>query len=195
MCAGCGYVGAAVCARCAREMGSVVCLDGERCLAGLERVVGATRYEGVAEAFITAMKFHHHVDSVTYFAERIAGAVATQEFDLITFIPSSVEGWRRRGYHPAELIARPLSELLGVTLRALLVRYDRTSQTARHRSERLRGPELGLCGDTGAIDGARVLIVDDVVTTGTTLSGAALLFCRFRARSVSAAAAALTPHR
>ncbi|HMB52382.1 MAG TPA: ComF family protein, partial [Thermoanaerobaculia bacterium] len=107
--------------------------------------------------------------------------------------------WRRwrRGYNQAERIARPLAVQLGLPYAAALRRRRATPpQTALSR-ERRRGNVDGAFAATrrggAGVAGRRVLLVDDVATTGATLDAAARALRAAGARRVVALAAARTP--
>ncbi len=101
--------------------------------------------------------------------ERDPGAFAA---DAVVPVPLDARRLRERGYNQAELIARPLARLLGTPFRSyLLVRmHPRPSQlrlTRRERWETVRGAYATHKG--AHVDKMRVLLVDDVFTTGATL--------------------------
>jgi ComF family protein len=94
---------------------------------------------------------------------------------VVTPIPTTPERMRTRGYNQAELLARRVAERLGLPCVAALRRTRATrSQTALTPRERLRnvrgvfGPGHG----AGTLTGRTVLLVDDVLTTGATVSAA-----------------------
>ena len=86
--------------------------------------------------------------------------------------PLSVSGLRERGYNQAELIARPLARALGLPCRSYLLvrnrpRPDKLRLTVRERWRTVRGAYTTRQGLQ--VDNLRVLLVDDVLTTGATL--------------------------
>jgi predicted amidophosphoribosyltransferase len=101
---------------------------------------------------------------------------------------------RRRGYDQASLIARALSDRTGLEVRACLARTGSSgAQVGRGRGERLAGPpgEIYVRGPVPA----RVLLVDDVVTTGGTLSACATVLREAGAKRIAGLAYARTPGR
>ncbi len=111
-----------------------------------------------------------------WFARRLASLIERQPqgfaADVVVPVPLDQDRMRERGYNQAELIAKPLARLLGIPFRSyLLVRTrPRPSQlrlTRRERWETVRGAYA--THKTAQVDKLRVLLVDDVFTTGATL--------------------------
>lgn len=121
----------------------------------------------------------------------LAAGVGPHDVDVVTWAPTGRRRRRRRGFDQAELVARRVAAQLGVPCRRLLERDgDDTPQTGRSRAARLHGPVFR-ASPAGA--GKRVLVVDDVVTTGSTLRSAAASLRHAGATSVIRAAIATTP--
>lgn len=115
--------------------------------------------------------------------------------DLVVPVPLH---WRRRwarGYNQAAVVARPLAAELGLPFAEALRRPRATRpQTGLPRRERLANPRRAFAVRRGgAVAGRRVLLVDDVVTTGATLAAAAEALLGAGALAVTAMAIALTP--
>lgn len=89
--------------------------------------------------------------------------------DVVTWVPASVHKQRERGFDQGQLLARSVARSIGVPHLRLLRRLDHQSQTGRSRVERMIGPRLRARGR----DLGRVLVVDDVRTTGASLDAAA----------------------
>lgn len=113
------------------------------------------------------------------------------DVDTVTWAPTSARRRRRRGFDQAELVARQVALQLGLRPRRLLERDgDDATQTGASRLDRLAGPSFRVRPD---VRGRRVLVIDDVVTTGATLRSAAGALERAGATSVVRAAVAATP--
>jgi predicted amidophosphoribosyltransferase len=159
-CPACGTPGPVPCAACCSAL--VPAPPGP--------VLALVAYEGVGRELVTALKYRQ--------ARRLAGPLAAGMArllppafaDVVTWAPTSRARRRRRGYDQAELLALALGRHLRVPCRRLLERDERSgSQTGLDRAHRLEGPRFRVCAPVPR----RVLVVDDVTTTGATLLAAA----------------------
>jgi predicted amidophosphoribosyltransferase len=112
-----------------------------------------------------------------YLARLMAHRLAEQECDLVTWVPADPRRRAARGGHLPERLARSLARELGVPSARLLERRGRRRpQRGLPRAERLRNVD-GAFAPTRAsrrdLERCRVLLVDDVRTTGATLHACA----------------------
>ena len=115
-----------------------------------------------------------------------------RRFDLVVPVPLHPARKRERGFNQAELLAGILSARAGLTMREPLerIRYT-TTQTAYDRAERMENlRDAFRLRKKADVRGLRVLLIDDVLTTGSTLSECARVLKRSGAISVHAATAA-----
>jgi ComF family protein len=98
-----------------------------------------------------------------------------KDIEALVPLPLHPDKWRIRGYNQAELLCEGLSDVLSIPIRNdLLRRVAFTStQTRRNRSERWENVRTAFASHKGLLSNARLLLVDDVVTTGATLEAAA----------------------
>lgn len=130
---------------------------------------------------IADFKFHDQPELARVLAERLAQAVAHSKMpapDIVIPVPLAADRRTERGYNQAWELARRAARLRGVPARAdVLLRHQGGAHQAQlKRAERLRN----LAGSfkvsptaRAAIDGQRVALVDDVLTTGATAEAAA----------------------
>lgn len=129
--------------------------------------VGALfEYDGVGRALVLAAKTRHRRDLLVRLGGQLS-ILVPDGIDEITWVPASTPGRRHRGEDQAEVLARALGRVVGRPVRRRLRRSERRSRKGLDREERLDG--IGLSARPGA---GRVVVVDDVVTTGASLDSA-----------------------
>ena len=121
---------------------------------------------------------------VRRFCDEVRGA------DVVTWAPTTPRRRRGRGHDQAELIARAVAHQISRPCRSLLLRESTSLQTGSSREQRLRGPVFRA---RKLRSGMHVIVVDDVVTTGSTLRQASAALRDSGAARVTTAAVAATP--
>ncbi len=117
-----------------------------------------------------------------------------RDFDLLVPVPIHRFRRWRRGFNQAETIASRLARRLGIPYRGLLRRRAGPPQSRMALADRRRNARRILALDGAPVLAAlRVLLVDDVTTSGATLTASARLLRRAGAIAVSAFVAARTP--
>lgn len=98
---------------------------------------------------------------------------------ILTFIPSSKRAFRSRGFDHMHLLANALGNNLGVPVRSLFERPDSADQRALNRKERYKNMKACFRVREPASIPSRIILIDDVYTTGATLISAseALISC------------------
>lgn len=135
----------------------------------------AVPFTGRARKVVLGLKYRNRRQVARHLAGLVVNAIVAsgdhRDLDVVTWAPTSDARRRSRGFDQGELVARHVARQLGVPCRRLLVRSGpAATQTGRSRVERLHGPEFVA---RPGLDGRRVIVVDDVVTTGATLRAAA----------------------
>jgi ComF family protein len=140
-------------------------------LRSLDRAWAARPYEGVARELVAAIKFRRLLPVAALIAD-LAVAEAPRELLDGTLVPVPADPLRRawRGFDPADLLASEIGRRAGIQVTRCLRRRHGARQVGRSRRERLASrPRVRVVDPPPA----RVVLVDDVVTTGATLSACA----------------------
>ena len=159
--------------------------------AGLDGLWVAFGYEGVVREVVARVKYRNARAAVDWLAAAMAHALPPgSHHSAVTWAPTTHDHRRARGFDHAELLARAIAARRRVPIRALLTRGAGLAQTGQDRAARRHGPRFDARRD---LSGQQVLLVDDVVTTGATLTAAAAALRRAGAHAVDGLAAARTP--
>ncbi len=137
-------------------------------------------YDDALGGAILLLKYEEVTRLGNWFAERLAEVVARESAewraDVVVPVPLHADRQRERGYNQAELIARPLAKRLRIKFGAyLLMRTKpRPPQLVLSRTEHWKSVRGAYATREGLrVDKLRVLLVDDVLTTGATLDACA----------------------
>lgn len=124
------------------------------------------------------------------FSERVLNRPADPGSWVVVPVPVSGRRMRERGYNQSELLARPIAEAFGFRLECgALVKFRHTAKQGTSKSQEERKTNVAgsfKVGNADAVLGMNVILVDDVTTTGSTLSEARKTLLAAGARSVMA---------
>ena len=161
-----------------------------------ERCVATCFYEEPLRGSIHRFKFGGCRQYAEVYGKWMAVTIGDKlggKFELVTWTPVSRARRRTRGYDQAELLARAVSRELGVPLaRTLTKGLDNPAQStladAAMRAANVRGVYQPYAAE--GFQGKRLLLIDDIVTTGSTLSECCRVLLTAGAQSVVCAALA-----
>ena len=149
--------------------------------------VSPLNYEGDVRASLLRYKFGGATGYAKVYGRLVAGTVRAElagEYDLVTWVPLSRRRLRERGYDQARLLARSTAKELGLPLTPTL---SGTGDAAKRRANIAGAYRM----KTGAdVTGKRILLMDDIVTTGATLSECARVLGKAGAEQVVCATVA-----
>lgn len=158
----------------------------------------AAYYSGIVKEGIYSLKFKNNLNAAAIFGRALRDELSEMDvlfsIDLAVPVPMSPRQKRTRGYNQAEELAKHLTEGTNIPVRTDLIQR-RFSKTAQHTlSEEDRKREAGKIYYTKLngtpLSGMTVLLIDDVLTTGSTLNACSELLLQLGAERVICAAAA-----
>ncbi len=188
-CLSCGVEGSALCQNCSTQF---IKPFGERCwrcnrlsprsrtcdscryAGGPGKVWISTIYEEIPQALIRKYKFGH----MRAAAQPIAGLMTqslreTMSGYMVVPVPTATSRARQRGFGHSELLAKTIAHQLRLPYQPLLRRLGQSRQLGSARDERLRQLEGKFAlKSTRTVAGQKILLIDDVLTTGGTLIAA-----------------------
>ncbi|MCU1242632.1 MAG: putative phosphoribosyltransferase [Candidatus Acidoferrum typicum] len=202
-CLGSFALGGAGCERCgqplatwslsgaeeARTAEGLLCPECRARTYGFDRTRSYALYKGAIVPAIMLLKFESVEPLGRWFAERLVEVTRREAIsaDVVVPVPLHRQRQRERGYNQAELVAKPLARKLGLPYRAVLLtrtkpRPDKHILSLEERWDSVRGAFATRPGSK--VDNLRVLLVDDVMTTGATLDACAKALRGAGAKSV-----------
>lgn len=188
-----------VCAQCAEKYGLIKkngVVKGEF----FDDAFSAYPYEGSVRQAMIKLKFKHRSYVAPVLAAKIAEQLELQkipEFDIITWVPIFWRTKRTRGYDQAELIAKALAVKIQVPIVPLLVKTRKTRPMHKLKAAERRANVIGAfraTRESGELDNMKILLVDDTLTTGSTVSECARILKMCGASKVYCATAAKTQY-
>ena len=192
------------CRRCGRDAvgldGEFLCEDCRTHRPAFDRAASAVRYDADARDMVNAFKFKAHFrirdDLVDWLEGVVRARFRVDKIDLVVPMPSAVVRRWDRGYNQCALLARPLARRLGrPDGKFVLLRKGFPARQGGLGEDERRTNVIGTfaVARPNAVADRTVLVVDDIMTTGATLSdcaralkeaGAWRVWCLAVARSV-----------
>lgn len=187
-----------MCAKCEKELRRTS--DGGKQTGDYYSVcVSPLYYEDTVRESLLRFKFSDITAYADVYGKLIAGCIRENlagKYDLISWVPLSAKRLRARGYDQAMLIAMSAAlDLQDVAVSTLEKIHDVPAQSGMGSEEKRKANISGAyrCADEELVAGKRILLIDDIITTGSTLSecaktllisGAEEILCATLARSV-----------
>jgi competence protein ComFC len=189
------------CVRCATALGPHVrndsCPTCRKRSFGFDRAVTAGAYDGPVRDLVLQLKYGKNMRAAVPLAAlmcRRAREVGLADgVDVVTAVPLTRLRYAERGFNQAELLARKAASVLGLLFLSRLIRRSRSSapQTGLTREERIRNARGTFeVQNRDAVRGRTIILVDDVMTTGSTVSECARVLMKSGAKSVRVLVAA-----
>lgn len=167
------------CARCGKNVfgQASFCFNCKNTERHFDKARAPLLYTGLTARLIKRFKYNN----APYLASTLARFLVNEyiksdfEVDIVVPVPMNVEKERRRGYNQAELLAKEFCKLtdLPIDTEHLIKTVDTDTQTHKSREEREELDNIYKLTDRNFFKGKRVLLIDDVITTGSTLDACA----------------------
>ena len=139
-----------------------------------DRAYSVFHYEGAVQQAILSMKFNNLASYAMVFAKYLVFMAKKVDlgYDLVTFAPMSKQSKRKRRYNQAELLAKHYCELLDQEdkLVEAIVKIKETQAQEQLSSNERKTNLIGAYKINADVKGKRILVIDDVKTTGSTLN-------------------------
>ncbi len=182
----------ALCCRCGKPVAAPeqeLCRDCEEREHFFRRGSAVYRYRDVS-GMLYRLKYEGRAEYADFLgkkmAERLREDFDPEQLDALVPVPVSGERLRKRGYNQAALLAKAVAEETGISLRGdLLIRQNRTAalrnMSARERRRNLKNAFIVPDID---VESKRIMLVDDIFTTGATIDACARELLRAGAAEV-----------
>jgi ComF family protein len=181
------------------------CVDCLTLPPAFDATITVADYLPPTDQLVLALKFGGRLALAPLFAQLQRDALLSNQSvparlpDWLTAVPLGPRRLRERGFNQALEVAKPLARLLGLPLYAQLLQRQRDTQaqSSLRRDERQGNLREAFTVSPAFLDtvrGRHIAVVDDVLTTGTTLNEVAATLKRFGAARVTNLVFARTPH-
>lgn len=157
-------------------------------------------YEDTVRRSLLRYKFYGKRSYASAYARLLGMKLMKEEkldFDILTFVPISAKRRRKRGFDQVELLAEKLGPQIGKAPQPLLrKRRDNPAQSGIVGQSERRANVLGVYEvmNPELLAGKRILLLDDIITTGVTASEAARMLLTAGAKEVKLATLAVASH-
>ena len=178
------------CRDCAAELPDILF---KRYANGGHICAAALPYADKYAAAVRRMKFYNRADLIKPLAAQVVqavlGIIEDKSFDLVTCVPMHEKDRKQRGYNQAELLAMECAEIMELPFAETLEKFKRNrpqhQTSGLEREKNVRGVFRLI--DGAQVKGKHVLLIDDIITTGSTLGECARILYKGKCRFVSCA--------
>ncbi len=163
-----------LCSNCAQNLPNYMTSEVRRDIEYIQLCLAPFEYKGDVRASLHRYKFNGAAAYGSVYADFILKSIDENQIscDIISWVPLSRKRLRQRGYDQAEIIARALADKLCVPCERLLVKIKDNTQQSSIKSKAQRKANVAgayRCIAKETLVDKRVLLVDDIVTSGSTL--------------------------
>ncbi len=193
------YNNGVICQHCGRKLirSQNYCTTCKGKLTDIDKSRSAYTYAPPISSLIKGMKYNNHRYLAKAFALDLARTYDENGFevDFVLYVPATVSSVKKRGYNQAELLAKEFCSLTGLPLVECLCKVKETDRQAKlDKADRLKNLKGAFkITDKKLVEYKRILIIDDVTTTGSTSQMIASLLKKAKAEKVYLLSVASVP--
>lgn len=190
-------VGPHVCSQCLSPMkqGQACGFCAEGNMQGLQKTYAPFIYKDAVQQLIVKLKFIPCLTAVPLLAEAMAMCITGLSFDALVPVPLSREHFRERGMNQSLELCKKISLLCSIPIREALIKTGNTKRQSSLPAHRREKNVRDAFRTTQEVKGLKLLLVDDVRTTGATARACARALLSADADSVSLLCAAVASAR
>jgi ComF family protein len=172
-CLGCGAEGRLLCRKCQASLPPAPRLSSVEG-ADLDAVSAAVIYQGIAKNLVWKLKSSGAQAAAVVMAEIMLPLIKNHKRVTLVSVPTATSRVRQRGYDQSRLLGRALARQAGLPWMNCLARIGQTHQVGANREQRRQQlHDAFRVAQKRLVTGKHLILVDDVVTTGSTLEAAA----------------------
>ena len=164
-----------ICSECFKKIEPVPMFNPIEGIGNVNYFISGFYYNDTMKSLIHRYKFGGEYALADLFSsmlyERIKDIKELHEFDFITSVPISRKRFLTRGFNQAELIARKVSEMLDIPYVICIHKCRHTiAQSVLKKRKRVDNIKNAFIADSERVSRKRILLVDDIITTGSTMN-------------------------
>ena len=189
------------CSKCAQNLPDCTCTNDYLAACDVRKLFKVYRYrysgeENVGSNLIFSLKHENRRDVVNFLADELYSAIIagtggkTSDF-ILTAVPRRRKSILKYGYDHAENLAKAVAQRLGVEYIRLFTSSSVKAQKETHGEERRKNAKFKLVNKTADLKGRRIIIFDDIVTTGSSMGKCASLIMPEKPKAVYGATVAI----
>lgn len=154
----------------------------------LDHVFVRSEYKGLSKDLVQMLKFKRVKNASVVIANTLVELIPkSTDSQIIVAIPTASSRRRQRGYDQSILIAKHISKLTGLSYQQFLKRMGQSRQVGTKKSIRqLQMKDAFRVIKSNELVNSRIILIDDVITTGSTLESAAKVLKKAGAKSIDA---------
>lgn len=190
-----------ICPKCGSPLGpGSKCKTCENIKPAFEKLRSYTMFRDPIRKAIHNLKYKQDLSLAMTLAEPLVDWIRNElkwDFEIIVPVPLNKERQKLRGFNQTSLIAFPISLALGIPFapKAIHRVKNTISQVGLSAAARIDNMHNAFLADDSLFKGSRVLLIDDVVTTGATINACSNALIQAGAKTVYCASVAKTPFK